>query len=97
MSFSKFQCSFQKGINAQHCLLAMIEKWRKTLDKSRQTGTVLTDLSKTFDCIYYNLLIAKLNANRYERQSIDLLHSSLIKFEQKTEINSAYSLWEMFF
>ena len=26
MLFSKFQCSFWKGFNAQHCLLAMIEK-----------------------------------------------------------------------
>ena len=62
-----------------------------------QTGIVLTDLSNTFDCIDYNLLIAKLNANRYEKQSIDFLHSSLIKIEQKTKINSAYSLWKMFF
>ena len=23
--FSKFQCGFRKGFNAQHCLLAMIE------------------------------------------------------------------------
>ena len=33
MLVSKFQCGFQKGINAQHCLLAMIEKWRKTLNE----------------------------------------------------------------
>ena len=33
MLVSNFQCGFQKGINAQHCLLAMIEKWRKTLNK----------------------------------------------------------------
>ena len=26
--FSKFQCGFLNGFNAQHCLLAMIEKWR---------------------------------------------------------------------
>ena len=24
--FSKFQCGFRKGFNAQHCLLVMIEK-----------------------------------------------------------------------
>ena len=36
--FSKFQCGFRKGFNAQHCLLAMIEKWRKTLDKGGETG-----------------------------------------------------------
>ena len=53
--FSKFQCGFRKGFNAQHCLLAMIEKWRKTLDKGGETGAVLTDLSKAFDCIDHNL------------------------------------------
>ena len=31
--FSKFQCGFQKGFNAQHCLLTMVEKWLKTLDE----------------------------------------------------------------
>ena len=49
MLFSKFQCSFRKGFNAQHCLLAMIEKRRKTLNKGGETGAVLTDLSKAFD------------------------------------------------
>ena len=27
--FSKFQCGFRKGFNAQHCLFAMIKKWLK--------------------------------------------------------------------
>ena len=44
--FSKFQCGFRKGFNAQHCLLTMVEKWRKTLDEGGKTGTVLTDLLK---------------------------------------------------
>ena len=60
--FSKFQCGFWKGFNAQHCLLALIEKWRKTLDKGGETGAFLTDLSKAIDCIDHNLLIAKLDA-----------------------------------
>ena len=40
--FSKFQCGFRKGFKAQHCLLAIIQKWRKTLDKGGETGAVLT-------------------------------------------------------
>ena len=60
---SKFQCGFRKGFNAQHCLLTMVEKWPKTLDEGGETGAVLTDLSKTFDCIDHNLLIAKLNVS----------------------------------
>ena len=51
---SKFQCGFRKGFNAQHCLLTMVEKWRKTLGEGGETGAVLTDLSKAFDCIDHN-------------------------------------------
>ena len=58
--FSKFQCGFRKGFNAQHCLLTIVEKWCKTLDEVGETGAVLTDLSKVFDCIDRNLLIPKL-------------------------------------
>ena len=72
--FSKFQCGFRKGFNAQHCVLALIEKWRKTLDTGGETGAVLTDLSKAFDCIDHNLLIAKLDAYGFEKQSIGFLH-----------------------
>ena len=33
------------GFSAQHCLLAMTEKWRKYLDKNGVSGALLTDLS----------------------------------------------------
>ena len=93
--FSKFQCGFRKGFNAQHCLLVIIEKWRKTLDKGGATGAVLTYLSKAFDCIDHNLLIAKLDAYGFDKQSIDFLHSYLTKCKQRTKVDSAYSSWEM--
>ena len=41
--FSKFQYSFRNDFNAQHCLLAMIKKWRNALNKGEETGAVLTD------------------------------------------------------
>ena len=28
---SKFQCGFRKGTSAQHCLIVMLEKWKKRL------------------------------------------------------------------
>ena len=48
--FSKFQCGFRKRFNAQYCLIAMTEKWRKSIDGGGQAGTFLTDLSNAFDC-----------------------------------------------
>ena len=47
--FSRYQCGFRKGYSAQQCLLAMIEKWKKTVDNGGVFGALLTDLSKAFD------------------------------------------------
>ena len=58
---SKFQCGFRKGYSPQHYLLLMIDKWKKAVDNHKVFGAVLTDLSKAFDCICHDLLIAKLN------------------------------------
>ena len=50
--FSKFQCGFRKGFSTQHCLLLMIEKWKKAVDKDQTFGALLIDLSKAFDMTY---------------------------------------------
>ena len=42
--------------------MVMIEKWRKFLDIGGHASALLTDPSKTFDCIDHELLIAKLHA-----------------------------------
>ena len=57
--FSKFQCGFRQGISAQHCLLAMIEKWKNSVDKGNTFGALLTDHSKAFDCLPDDLIIEK--------------------------------------
>ena len=38
---SKFQCGFRKGYSPQHCLLLMIDKWKKAVDNHKVFGAVL--------------------------------------------------------
>ena len=82
--FSKFQCRFRKGFNAQHCLLTMVEKWRKIPNEGGETRAVLADLSKVSDCIDHNLLIARLNAYGFEKRSLEFIHSYPTKRKQRS-------------
>ena len=59
---SKYQCGFQRGFSAQNCLLAMLEEWQSWVDDGKAFGVLLADLSKAFDCLSYELIIAKINA-----------------------------------
>ena len=67
--FSKYQCGFRKSYSAQHCLLVMIEKWKKVVDNGGAFGALLTDLSKAFDYIPHDLIIAKLEAYDFQCQT----------------------------
>ena len=89
--FSKYQRGFRKGYNTQHCLMAMIEKWRKFLDIGGHAGALLTDLSKAFDCIDHELLIAKLHAYGFDNDVLKFIYSYLKERKQRTKINSSYS------
>ena len=40
----------------------MIEKWKNSVDKGKNFAAHLTNLSKAFDCLPHDLIIAKLNA-----------------------------------
>ena len=75
----------------------MVGKWHKTLDKGDETRTVLINLSKAFDCVDHNLIIAKLNPYGFEKQSINFIYSYLIKRKQKTKVDSVVSSWKMLF
>ena len=90
---SKHMCGFRKGYSAQHCLLVMLEKWRTSLDKKGCSGVLLTDLSKAFDCLSHDLLIAKLAAYGFDYNSIKLLYSYLTNRHQRVRLNSNYSTW----
>ena len=90
---SPFLCGYRKGFNAQHALLSMLEKWRVSLDKGGYGGAVLIDLSKAFDTINHELLIAKLHAYGFDRDALKLIKSYLSDRWQRTKINLSFSFW----
>ena len=90
---SPFLCGYRKGYSAQHALLSMLEKWRISLDKGGYGGGVLMDLSKAFDTLDHNLLIAKLYAYGFKKSALRLIKSYLSDRWQRTKINTSYSSW----
>ena len=43
-------------------MIRLLEEWRENLDKNYVVGGVLMDLSKAFNCVPHDLLLAKLAA-----------------------------------
>ena len=89
---SKYQC-FRKGYNPQHCLIALIEKWKQSVNNGGAFGALMIDLSKAFDCLPHELLIAKLDAFGSDKKSIKLVHNYLSNRKQRVKINGSYSSW----
>ena len=73
--FSKYLSGFRNDHRSKHCLLFMLEILKKALDKGNCSGILLTDLSKTFNCISHQLLIAKLNAFDFQKKSFSLIYN----------------------
>ena len=90
---SKWQCGFRQGYSTQHCLLITTEKWCQCLDKVGISGALLTNLSKAFDCLLHDLLIAKLAAYDFDYDSLVFIQSYLSERQQRTKANNAYSTY----
>ena len=63
----------------------------KTVDNHNVSGAVLTDLSKAFDCICHDLLIANLNPYGLSLSAEKLITDYLQNRKQRTKIGSIYS------
>ena len=71
----------------------MLEKWESAADNKIDFSTLLIDLSKVFDCLSHDLLLAKLNAFGFSLLALRLVKSYLSNRKQRTTINKELSLW----
>ena len=89
IKYFRCECDFRKDINPQHCLVAMLEKWRLNKNKDYPFGSLLTDLWQAFDCLSHELPIVELAAYVISRSAIKLMNIHLFNRRQ-----TFYSSWQ---
>ena len=72
-----YMSGYRKVYNTQYALMALLEKWKQSLDNHGYAGAVIMDLSKAFDTINNALLIAKLHAYGFTKPSLKMVYNYL--------------------
>ena len=84
---------FRKAYSTQHALFKLLQQWHKELDSSRLVGTMLMDLSKKYECLPHDLIIAQCDVYVLRKSSLSLLLEYLTLRKQREKIGSSYSVW----
>ena len=90
-------CGYRKGFGTQQTLLSSIERLKNAFDQNAYGGAILMDLSKAFDTINHDLLIAKLGACGSDAAFLKLIRSYLANRFQRTKVNTSFSSWSKLF
>ena len=72
----------------------MLERWKASLDKGKYVGAIFMDLSKAFDTINHDLLLAKLKAYGFSHNALAFMLSYLKNRSHRVNINNNFSTWE---
>ena len=89
--FSECLSGFRRGYGCQHVLMRLIENWKLALDNKKIIAALSMDLSKAFDCLQHDLIIAKLYAYGFDVQALKLIYSYLSNRIQSVKVKDAYS------
>ena len=68
--FNEILCGFRKAHSTQDALFKLLTSCQNSLDRDGFVGSILMDLSKAYDCLSRNLLLAELQAYSFSKESI---------------------------
>ena len=69
-------------------MITLIEKWKKGVDNDGASDALFIDLSKAFDCLSHEFLIAKLDAYGFDKNALKLVNSYLSNRKQRVKITN---------
>ena len=92
---SRFISAYRKSYSFNHVLIHLIEKRKKYLNQKKFVGAVLMDLSKAFDSIPHDLLIAQFHAYGFSIDAVTFFYSYLKRRNQNVKINNTHSVFQV--
>ena len=69
----------------------MLEKWKKVLNEEENMSAIFMGLSKAFETINHDLLLAKLKAYSFSKQALIFMCSYLKNWRQRVQISNKFS------
>ena len=86
-----YQSGFRPSHSTQTLLLYCLDNWYKALDRKQYVGVVFLDISKAFDTVNHDLLLAKLSQLGLSPSTVSWFHSYLSNRSQVTRVCDSFS------
>ena len=91
--FSVYLTGFWKNHGTQHALLKTIKTWKTKLNMGHKVGVIYIHLSKAFDSLNLELLIAKLKCYGIDQHAVEFFRSYLSSRYHCCKINNTLEDW----
>ena len=87
--------AYRRGYCCETVLVKLIEDGKMMLDKSKFVGNAMIDLSKAFDSLPHQLIVAKMRAYGASYEACGLICSYLSNRRQCVRVNGTKSNWNV--
>ena len=84
-------------ITTRNILCKNVRTTERGLDKGESVGAIFMDRSTVFDTLNHDILITKLEAYEFSKNSLTYIQSYLHYSLQRTNVNNNFSLWKNIF